>query len=81
MTLEQIKYASEIIEKEQLYCADYGKLNDPFEGLFFTIIRQGGFSSGFSSGFDRIEKQLNKILEPLKICSLSKDLNDVRMWR
>ena len=80
MTLEQIKYASEIIEKEQLYCADYGKLNDPFEGLFFTIIRQGGFSSGFSSNFDGIEKQLNKILESLKICSLSKDLDDVRMW-
>lgn len=79
-SLEQFEYTSDIIEKEQLYCTDYGKLNDPFEGQFFVIIRQGAFSPGFSSSFDRIEKQLNKILEPLKICSLSKDLNDVRMW-
>lgn len=79
-SLEQIEYPFEIIDKEQLYCADYGKLNDPFEGQFFVIIRQGGFSPDYSTAFDRIEKQLNKILEPLKICSLSKDLNDVRMW-
>jgi len=79
-SLEQIKYAFDIIEKEQLYCADYGKLNDPFEGQFFVIIRQGAFSSDFSSGFDRVEKELKEILEPLKICSLSKDLNDVRLW-
>lgn len=79
-SLEQIEHTYEIIEKEQLYCADYRKLNDPFEGQFFVIIRQGAFSLGFSSGFDRIEKQINKILKHLKICSLSKDLNDVRMW-
>jgi len=79
-SLEKIRYANEIIEEEKLYCADYCKLNDPFEGLFFEIIKQGAFSSGFSNDFDRIEKQIKEILDPLKICSLSEKLDDVRMW-
>lgn len=79
-SLEHIEYASDIIINEQLYCADYDKLNDPFEGLFFAIIRSGAFSSGFANGFDMQVKECKKILEPFKICSLSKESSDVRMW-
>ena len=78
--LEKIKYVNEIIEEEKLYCSEYSKLNDPFEGLFFEIIKQGSFSPSFTKGFDRIEKQVKEILYPLKVCSLSKKLDDVRMW-
>lgn len=79
-SLEKIEYASDIIKNERLYCTDFDKLNDPFEGLFFVIIRSGGFSSAFSNDFDRLEKECKKILESFKICSLSKELSDVRMW-
>lgn len=79
-SLENIEYAFDIIINERLYCADYEKLNDPFEGLFFSIIRSGAYSSGFSNGFDRQVKECNEILEPFKICSLSKESSDVRMW-
>lgn len=63
-----------------MYCNDFDKLNDPFEGLFFVIIQNGGFSSAFSTDFDRVVKECKKILEPFKICSLSKESSDVRMW-
>lgn len=79
-SLENIKFVLDIILYERLYCANYGKLNDPFEGLFFNIIRKGAFSSAFSNGFDRQVKKCEKILNPLKICSLSNSLYDVRMW-
>jgi len=79
-SLKNIEFASDIILHERLYCADYNKLNDPFEGLFFTIIRSGGFSSAFANGFDRQVKECKAILANLKICSLSNSLNDVRMW-
>jgi hypothetical protein len=79
-SIEHIEYAADIIINERLYCADFEKLNDPFEGLFFAIIRQGAFSSGFSNGFDNQIKECKKILGPSKICSLSKELHDVRMW-
>ena len=79
-SLENIEFALDIILHEQLYCADYDKLNDPFEGLFFTIIRSGGFSSAFGNGFDHQVKECKAILAQLKICSLSNSLNDVRMW-
>ena len=79
-SLKPFKYASDIIMNERLYCANYGKLNDPFEGLFFVIIRDGAFSSAFDDGFDVQEKRCKKIFEPFKICSLSKELSDVKMW-
>lgn len=81
-SLENIQHASDIIKNERLYCEDFDKLNDPFEGLFFLIIRSRGFSSAFSNDFTRgrVDKKCEKILEPFKICSLSKELSDVRMW-
>ena len=79
-SLKNIELALDIILHEQLYCADYNKLNDPFEGLFFAIIRSGGFSSGFGNSFDRQVKECKAILAQLKVCSLSDSLNDVRMW-
>lgn len=79
-SLECIEHASDIIINEQLYCADYDKLNDPFEGLFFYIIRHGAFSPAFSNDFDSQVKECKNILVPFKICSLSKELSDVRMW-
>lgn len=86
------KYALDIIKNERLYCSDYKKLNDPFEGLFY-IIFYPQFGRGFGPGFQTKEnkKSVNdlsennaeswtKIIDESKICSLSKTRHDVRMW-
>lgn len=74
-SLDNIEFVLDIVLKERLYCCAYDKLNDPFEGLFFI---SGGFSSAFSVDFQI--KKIEKIIEPLKICSLSSSLDDVRLW-
>ena len=37
---EKKKHVKEIIEGEKLYCADYCKLNDPFEGLLLKLLNK-----------------------------------------
>ncbi|TET22111.1 MAG: DUF2971 domain-containing protein [Candidatus Aminicenantes bacterium] len=87
-----LKNALDIIENERLYCSDYKKLNDPFEGLFY-IIFYPQFRKAFSPAFQTEEnkKSVNdlsennaeswtKIVDESKICSLSKTRHDVRMW-
>ncbi len=86
------KKALDIIKNERLYCSDYKKLNDPFEGLFYIIFSRQ-FGPGFDPGFQtrEIKKSVDdlseniaepwmKIIDESKICSLSKTRHDVRMW-
>lgn len=77
-SLEKSEHVYDIIINEQLHCACFKQLNDPFEGLFFVIL--GAFSLGFSNGFDRKVEECKRVLERFKICSLSKKSSDVRMW-
>ena len=78
-------YALDIILNERLYCPEYSKLNDPFEGLFNRLL-PGSFGSGFSNGFSTSNKTISNVDELLadsrhtRVCSLSSDLNDVRLW-
>lgn len=77
-SLEKSEHVYDIIINEQLFCACFKQLNDPFEGLFFIIL--GAFSKGFSAGFDRKKEEFKRVVERFKICSLSQKLSDVRMW-
>ena len=41
-SLNNTKFAFDILVNNRLYCANYESLNDPFEGEFITIIRSAG---------------------------------------
>jgi hypothetical protein len=80
----------DIILNERLYCSSYDKLNDPFEGTFLTIINLSYqmMPRAFSPLFYRQQKiKKYKNIEELpydfsksRICSLSSDNKDVRLW-
>lgn len=84
-SLENFEFVLDIILNERLHCTKYQNLNDPFEGLFFSIIyprrEYGGLPSLIS------ERKTLKSLQDLsifinrrKICSLSATLKEVRLW-
>ena len=86
-TLQNIEFTLDIILNERLHCSSYDQLNDPFEGLFHTVIHSYNFPPGHPLFFNTNEvmevkevKDLPIELEDYKICSLSKNLNDVRLW-
>lgn len=68
---DNFKYALDIITNKRLFCSKYSELNDPFEGLFFAVTEKRGNI--------KIAKE-SKIDSPKKICSLSRKLEDVRLW-
>lgn len=78
-SLKNIEHTLDIFLNERLHCAEYTELNDPFEGLFCQIFI-GAFSNEFSNEFEVYKKVIRKITDNLKICSLSRSLEDVRMW-
>lgn len=82
-------YSLDIAIHERIFCAPYASLNDPFEGQFRTLIGDPslGFPSLFTHGFGQQNSRvaysgLDTIaLEgPSRVCSLSADWRDVRMW-
>lgn len=86
-SLQNIEFALDIILNERLHCASYSELNDPFEGLFHTIFYPYTLPLTFPTIYfkKKIKKcqtieDLHTKLEHSKICSLSKSLNDVRLW-
>lgn len=46
---ENKEHIKDIIDNNRLHCANYKKLNDPFEGLFYEIVRSGGLTSSLTS--------------------------------
>jgi len=86
----------DIVLNERLHCAHYKDLNDPFEGLFYSVIRSSSLASPLTSPFSSIfspiftggvkskkRKSVSDILDEnkeIRVCSLSSSLNDVRMW-
>lgn len=102
-SLNNPKFAFDILINSRLYCANYESLNDPFEGEFITIVRSsqmlriggspgisgsGMLSIGGRGGMSMIGPSTRKkytsikdiIPDDLRICSLTKELTDVRMW-
>jgi len=90
-SLHNAKHVFDILHNQRLFCTKYSELNDPFEGLFLTAISIGALlAAGYSiDPFDlknhkyKTPKKVDVLsvqLEHTKVCSLSANLNDVRLW-
>jgi len=84
-SLQKIEFVLDIILNERLHCTEYKNLNDPFEGLFFSIFYPRGALRRLPGLVDKIKtlrsvEHLSIFLNRTKICSLSSTLKDVRLW-
>lgn len=81
-SLHNIEYVFDILHNQRLFCTKYSSLNDPFEGLFLAIIPIGYISPFIKPHKYKKLKNIDDLtqLEHTKICSLSDNLNDVRLW-
>ena len=71
----QLPFVFDIIFNQRLYCADWGKLNDPMEG-FFSYSYSSSSEKDYSKKVEEIIKQKKRI----KICSLSKTFDCHLLW-
>lgn len=77
-----LEYLIDIVMHERLYCAEYGELNDPFEGQFYSTVPRPLWLAFDSPG----EKRLSSVEDLAawtgnkRICSLSDTSSDIRMW-
>lgn len=81
-SLSQLEYALDILNAERLFCARYSELNDPFEGLFELEMHYpepGGDVERISMSA-KIEDLISSDMSPVRVCSLSSDPKDVRLW-
>lgn len=86
-SLQNIEFVLDLILNERLHCAPYAELNDPFEGLFNSIML-GGISLPlklpiqWEQGAKRLMgvRDLRYEAEHSRVCSLSKSMDDVRLW-
>lgn len=78
-SLDNIEFVLDILLNERLYCAPYSDLNDPLEGLFYTIYSPNIYSKKRLRRYREIQDLPTKYSD-IKICSLSEELNDIRMW-
>ena len=90
VSLDKLERILDILINERLYCANYKELNDPFEGQFlsegihsaetlkkypmFQWINWGKYTRRSS-----VDDLFSSIPLP-RICSLSTESHDVRMW-
>lgn len=91
-SLSNIENVLDIILKERLFCVSYNKLNDPFEGLFLETIKLSysrllalkvPFPPHLVNSSIKQYKNVEDLqidLSRTKICSLSSDMSDVRLW-
>jgi len=84
-SLKNLEFVLDIILNERLHCTEYQNLNDPFEGLFFSIFYPQRVYRGLPSLFSKIKslksvQNLSIFLSRTKICSLSSTLKEVRLW-
>jgi len=92
-TLENLEHVLDIILNQRLHCSTYPELNDPFEGLFITTttLTPSDFQKRkillpifvkWPIKFKHTKelKDLIGAIDMVKICSLSSNLNDVRLW-
>ncbi len=84
-SLENFEFVLDIILNERLHCTEYKNLNDPFEGLFFSIFYPRTEYGGLPSLIREIKtlksvEDLSIFISRRKICSLSSTLKEVRLW-
>jgi hypothetical protein len=85
-SLENLDFTLDILVNERLYCSLYKDLNDPFEGQFQVLAAETPLApllghpnqakTKYMEASDVWDTQQN----PLRICSLSGSMDDVRMW-
>jgi hypothetical protein len=92
-SFSKLDYVIDILLNERLHCSIYDKLNDPFEGIFLSVVRvplafpTNSFPGGtYPYGFPIRNKITPKSISELsikkqtRICSLSSSLEDIRLW-
>ncbi len=84
-SLQNLEFVLDIVLNERLHCTEYQNLNDPFEGLFFSIFYPRRVYKGLPSLISKMKtlksvKNLSIFLSRTKICSLSSTLKEVRLW-
>jgi hypothetical protein len=76
-SLANFEHILDIILNQRLHCSTYPELNDPFEGIFETTLYQHQQEHIYK----KVEEEFfGGDIDKIKICSLSSDLNDVRLW-
>ncbi len=88
-SLEHLEYVLDILLNERLYCPEYRHLNDPFEGMFFSLlpspIHFPEWRSKFSDPYAkrRMALSVTELVNQVgatRVCSLSSTATDPRMW-
>jgi hypothetical protein len=91
-SLANLDHVLDIILNQRLHCSIYLELNDPFEGIFETTThpyygmwgtnpaRRRALVELRSKTYKKAKDLLGGEIDKVKICSLSSDLNDVRLW-
>jgi hypothetical protein len=90
-SFEKIEHTLDILINERLHCAPYDELNDPFEGIFLSVMHIGGFFLGVSHlGVDycgdrttvKERRSISDLPTPgsTRVCSLTASGTDVRLW-
>lgn len=85
---EQLEYILDIVLNERLRCSEYNKLNDPFEGVFHSILPTPiWFTAGSSVNQPLVKRtepssvdELYLKLEKTRVCSLSADVSSAQLW-
>ncbi len=73
----------DILLNERLYCAEYPELNDPFEGQFREVIPNAPWLSKVHLPVQTRPASIEDLpfpTEEVRVCSLSSDSADVRLW-
>jgi hypothetical protein len=82
-SFERFERLLDILINERLHCPEYRNLNDPFEGVFYSLIKPNALeraSSPFKSF--SVEQTIDNLTftEERRVVSLSATSSDVRMW-
>lgn len=81
--LSNFEFALDIAINERLYCAHFGDLNDPFEGVFMASIFRPSILSRRGGTTQLKPKDVSALRDSDKcnrVCSLSGSVRDVRQW-
>jgi len=88
-SLQRLDYVLDIILNERLFCPFYKNLNDPFEGIYATLVPSFGVSEGFPFFPSNINKNISNYsdidylrhdeFDSIRICSLSSTFSDIKM--
>jgi hypothetical protein len=82
-SFERFERLLDILINERLYCPEYKDLNDPFEGVFYSLIKPNalGRASGTFKNLS-VQQTVDNLTFPeeRRVASLSATASDVRMW-